>query len=230
MSDGDFDRVLDAHAYFEQTHPESIDAGSDDAVPDSTLLRIERIEEVELPAATHAETRVRLLAELDRLYDAFGSVDDWREDETAEERNERLRTRDAATRQSDRPGGTGSDPWPIEQEWAKERGRELRRVPQHGELGADAAAVRRFVRAELEAVGLDVEAHLRRPPRGKPTAAARAVREALAPIVAAARAKGATLEALAAATNRTVSTVEALLRDAPNPEIAAPLGEGLTPP
>jgi hypothetical protein len=155
------------------------------------------------------------------------TLEDWRDDESVEERNARIRERDDATRQADRAGGTRSDPWPIAHEWAKERDRELERLPRHGELGADAAAVRRFIRAELEAAGLDAESHLHPPPRGKPTAAARAVREALAPVVAAARAKGAKLEALAAATNRTVSTVEALLRDAPNPEIAAPLGEGV---
>jgi hypothetical protein len=223
---GGFEAALDAFAFELQTSGDFAGDGLDETRVDSRLLRLDRIEE-ELAAESDPDVVDRLLREARQLEAMLAdeSIVEWGDAVTVDERNELIHRRDAATRQTDRPGGTSYDPFPIALESAKEGARELRRLPVPGVLGADAAAVRRFVRARLETVGLDTDAHLRRPPRGKPTAEASAIRAALAPVVAAARAKGATLEALAAATNRTVSTVSELLQVA-NPKVSAPIGEG----
>lgn len=214
MGDG-FDAALDAAAFADFVAPDGLpDSWLDDQPPGSTLLRIERIEEVELPAATDDEARAALLAELDRLWEDFGAVDDVRAGESIEERNARLRRRDIATARRERPAGEERDPTPVAAESAKAAAREFARLERRrgAGLGADAAATRRFIRQHLAAAGVDVDACLRPPRRGRPTADGAAIRRALVPAVAAAKAAGATVEAIALATNRTGSSVVELLR------------------
>lgn len=213
----DLDAALDAAAFADFASPDGLpDSWLDDGGSglDSVLLRIERIEEEELLAAPDAEAREALLRELGRLYDEFGSVDDVRDGETLDERNARIRHRDIATARRERPAGEARDPTPLAAESAKEAARELARLERRREagLGADAAATRRFIREQLAAAGVDVDACLRPPRRGRPTAGGAVIRRALAPAVAAAKAAGATVAAIALATNRTGSSVVELLR------------------
>jgi hypothetical protein len=133
-----------------------------------------------------------------------GPPGDWGDDETLQERNERILRRDAATRQADRPGGVAGDPRPIERAPRPEvRGRRL--------LATDAATARAFIRGREVALGLGAGELLARPRRGRPTPEAQRRRVALAGVLAELREMGATLELLAAASGQQLSVVHGLL-------------------
>jgi hypothetical protein len=213
MSADGFDAAMDAYAADESLQAEHfarwVDVTFGDGQVDSRLLRLEKIEE-ELLTETDPELRRRLLVERDQLdqWLADESIVEGDEDESIEERNARIRERDAATRQADRPGGTENDPSWI----PRPRRPELRGGRAAiDDVARDAAAARRYIRAREADLGFAAGELAARPRRGKPTADASRRRAALASILAELRAKGATIETLAAASSRPVSVVHDLL-------------------